>query len=59
MAVGFQVISSNIDHFIPAQKSEEPIKKLEKLVAELRPSGEFHIEQVFEMVKKRIKKKKV
>ena len=57
--VGFQVISSDIDHFIPAQKSEEPIKKLEKLVAELRPSGEFHIEQVFEMVKKRIKKNAV
>ncbi|WMT44923.1 MAG: DUF58 domain-containing protein [Cuniculiplasma divulgatum] len=57
--VGFQVISSSLDHFIPAQKSEEPIKKLEKLVAEIRPSGDFSIEAAVEKIRKRIKKNAV
>ncbi len=57
--VGFQVISSEIDEFIPAQKNAEPIKKLEKLVANLRPSGNFSIDDAFDMVKKRVKKNAV
>ena len=57
--VGFMVLSSDIDHFIPAQKNEDPIKKLEKLVAEIRPSGTFRIEDAMEKVRKRIKKNAV
>ena len=57
--VGFQVLSSDIDQFIPAQKSEEPIKKLEKFVSGIRPSGDFDIERAFDLVKKRIKKNAV
>lgn len=57
--VGFQVLSTEIDEFIPAQKNTEPIKKLEKLVAEIRPSGEFHIEQAFDKIKKNVRKNAV
>ena len=34
--VGYQILSNDIDYFIPAQKSQEPIKKLEKLIAGIR-----------------------
>lgn len=57
--VGYQILSSDIDHFIPAQKSEEPIKKLEKLVSGMRPSGDFNIEDAFDLVKKRVRKNAV
>ncbi len=57
--VGFQIVSSNIDIFIPAQKSEEPIKKLEKIVSEIRPSGEFRMDHAADMIRKRVKKNAV
>lgn len=57
--VGFQLLSSEIDEFIPAQKNAEPIKKLEKLVAGIRPAGDFNIEQAFDKIKKRVRKNAV
>lgn len=57
--VGFQVLSSDIDEFIPAQKNTEPIKKLEKLVAGIRPSGEFNIDDAFDRIKKKVRKNAV
>ena len=57
--IGYLVLSSELDYFIPAQKAEEPIKKLEKLIAETRPSGDFHIEDAMEKIRKRVKKNAV
>ena len=57
--VGFQIVSSEIDEFIPAQKSEEPIKKLEKIVSEIKPSGEFRMDYAAELIRKRVKKNAV
>lgn len=57
--VGFQLISSDIDHFIPAQKSEDPIKKFEKIIAETRPSGDFSMEAAMEKMRKRVRKNAV
>ncbi len=57
--VGYQVMSSEIDEFIPAQKNQEPIKKLEKLVAGIRPAGQFNIEDAFDKIKKRVRKNAV
>lgn len=54
--IGYLILSSDIDEFIPAQKNQEPIKKLERLVAGIRPSGEFNVEQAFDLVKKRVRK---
>ena len=57
--VGYQIMSSDIDEFIPAQKNQEPIKKLEKLVAGIRPSGDFNIEDAMDRIKKRVRKNAV
>jgi Uncharacterized conserved protein (some members contain a von Willebrand factor type A (vWA) domain), COG1721 len=57
--IGFQIISSEIDEFIPAKKSEDPIKSLEKKVAELRPSGEFHISDALRKIRQNFKKNAV
>lgn len=57
--VGYQLMSSEIDEFIPAQKNQEPIKKLEKLVAGIRPGGQFNIEDAFDKIKERVRKNAV
>lgn len=57
--VGYLLLSSDIEEFIPAQKNQEPIKKLEQLVAGIRPSGSFNIENAFEMVRKKVRKNAV
>ncbi len=57
--IGFQIISSEIDEFIPAKKSEDPIKSLEKKVAELRPSGDFYIYDALQKIRQNFKKNAV
>lgn len=57
--VGFQLISSDVDIFIPAKKSDEAIKKLEKDVADLRPRGHFDISHVMRTIRKNFKKNSV
>ena len=57
--VGFQLISTDVDVFIPARKSDEGIKSLEKHVADLRPKGQFDISTVMKTIRKNFKKNSV
>ena len=41
--VGFIVFNGDKDHFIKATRSDEAIQRLERLVAEINPSGEFNL----------------
>ena len=57
--VGFQLISSDVDEFIPAKKSEESIKNLEKMVAGIRPAGAFSASDAMRKIKQNFKKNAV
>lgn len=54
--VGFSLDSTLHDYFITPKKSQEPIQKLQKIISEIRPMGQFSIESAIEKIKKNVKK---
>ncbi len=54
--VGYIINSSKYDYFIRAKKSQEPIRKFEQTISEIRPNGDFSIFQTFSRIKRDVKK---
>ncbi len=54
--VGFIILSSNIEVYIPPMSRRDSISKFESAVADIRPSGSFNIGMANRFVKKHVKK---
>ena len=53
---GFLLYSSEIETFIRATRSDESIRKLQREVAELKPSGSFDLMSALKKINKEVKK---
>ncbi len=55
--IGFYLYSSEIDYFIKPDKNGESVKSLEKIVANILPSGYFRLHDAIDSLNKKIRKK--
>lgn len=55
-SVGFTISSSRHDYFIKPSRSETGVRQLEKIIADIRPDGNFYLGDVLEKVRKNLKK---